>query len=313
MKVTDLDIVFISFDEPKADEFYENLVEISPRKPLRVHGVEGFDAAHKAAASLAGTERFITVDGDCLVRKDFFERDIRMESDYVYSFSALNSINGLVYGNGGIKIWPKNLLKVGTHEAGSGNDFCWTYRYWQVDEIASDSYPAQTPCHAFRAGFREGVKLSLVRDQRLENWDQARQQMYPPNLSRLLIWMTIGADVEYGEWAMYGARCGFCYVWETQLVVQLTHDRYEKSDLDMIHDYKRFAMEWKHVYSKHASYLTGIPRLKSLEQAEWLKLCYDLDVMEIPAEQSKWFKSVMLHGINIPRQGPMIPNMKPVL
>src|ERR1700744_2197004 len=134
MQVKDLDIVFISYDEPKADEFFERLKKISPKKPLRVHGVKGFDAAHKAAANLATTERFITIDGDNIVRPEFFQQEIDDSdpSDVVYSYNANNIINGLQYGNGSVKIWPRDLvLKIDTHENSDGNDFCGTYRYWQ--------------------------------------------------------------------------------------------------------------------------------------------------------------------------------------
>ena len=45
------DVVFLSYDEPNAEENYQHLLSIRP-KAKRVHGVKGSDAAHKACAEL---------------------------------------------------------------------------------------------------------------------------------------------------------------------------------------------------------------------------------------------------------------------
>ena len=62
----EIDTIFIRYDEPNADKHYSHLLNILPWAK-RVHGVHGSDAAHKAAAMKAGTERFFTVDADCKV------------------------------------------------------------------------------------------------------------------------------------------------------------------------------------------------------------------------------------------------------
>jgi len=71
--VTELDIFYISFDEPNCEEHWADLLNKVPWAK-RIHGVKGFDAAHKAAANQSETERFITVDGDNIVMDDFFEQ-----------------------------------------------------------------------------------------------------------------------------------------------------------------------------------------------------------------------------------------------
>ena len=63
MKTIELDIVFLSYDEPNADKHYADLCNKLPWAK-RVHGVKGSDAAHKAAAELSETEWVITVDAD---------------------------------------------------------------------------------------------------------------------------------------------------------------------------------------------------------------------------------------------------------
>ena len=96
--INEFDIVFISFDEPNADENYADLVEKCPWAK-RSHGVFGSDAAHKAAADLAETSGFITIDADNIVDPTFFNVEIDMEKIKgmdVVSWACKNEINGLV-------------------------------------------------------------------------------------------------------------------------------------------------------------------------------------------------------------------------
>ena len=61
--VADLDVIFLSYDEPNADENWADLKSKVPWA-TRVHGIDGSDAAHRAAGEASNTERFILVDGD---------------------------------------------------------------------------------------------------------------------------------------------------------------------------------------------------------------------------------------------------------
>ena len=58
--VTELDIFYISYDEPNCEEHWADLLNKVPWAKS-VHGVKGFDKAHKTAAEQSETERFITV------------------------------------------------------------------------------------------------------------------------------------------------------------------------------------------------------------------------------------------------------------
>lgn len=219
--ISEFDVVFISYDEPNADENWMDLQQKCPWAK-RSHGVLGSDACHKAAAKLAETERFITIDADNKVRDDFFELEIdltRFDLSDVLSWSGKNVINGLVYGNGGVKLWPKKVVEqMRTHEAvesGSGAvDFCWDIHYHQLNNIYSDVYNNSTPYQAYRAGFREGVKLTLHNGQPMD-WRQLAEKNHYKNHRRLLVWMSVGADALNGLWAMYGTRLG-CYMTNLQ-------------------------------------------------------------------------------------------------
>jgi hypothetical protein len=219
-RIADLDVVFISYDEPNADANFSVLASCAPRAPKRVHGVKGFHAAYRAAADVSTTARFVTVDGDNTVRPDLFTLDLDDQGipDVVFAFSALNSVNGLVYGNGAVKCWPKSLLTTNpTHEsAGSGPgriDFNFAYRYWRLPMIGSDNHFASTPFHAFRSGYREAVKLSLVRGKKLDCWNDAKALFSPGKWSRFLVWLSVGSDAPNGLWAILGARMAVADLW----------------------------------------------------------------------------------------------------
>tara|TARA_B100001057_G_scaffold477077_1_gene545860 strand:+ start:983 stop:1978 length:996 start_codon:yes stop_codon:yes gene_type:complete len=218
--VTEIDTFYISFDEPNMEENWANLKQVCPWAK-RVHGVLGSDAAHKECARQSDTDRFISIDGDNIVKPEFFdtvidfsESDVDLDNS-VISWCGVNSINGLVYGNGGIKNWPvQYVLDMKTHEIaedeGSKVDFCWDLNYIQFNEAFSYVINNSTPYQAYRAGFREGVKMSLDRGHKVEA-DNFEKSLHNKNFQRLLVWSNIGRDVENGLWAMYGTRLG-CYL-----------------------------------------------------------------------------------------------------
>ncbi len=240
--VTELDIFYISYDEPNAEENWADLLNKVPWAK-RVHGVKGFDAAHKEAARQSETERFITVDGDNIVMDDFFEQVLDVPdtdhdgnniSQSIFSWNAKNLLNGLVYGNGGLKCWPKEYaLQMQTHEAaddGEGMEFCWKLNYIQLNDTFSEVHQTASPFQAFRAGFREGVKMSLDQGKRVRA-DEFKDKSWWGNYNRLQTWCNIGSDVENGLWAIYGARLG------CKLTVLSDWDTNQIADYEWFKDY----------------------------------------------------------------------------
>jgi len=217
ISLSELDVIFISYDEPNADENWADLLNKCPWAK-RSHGVFGSDAAHKAAAELSETDRFIGVDADNIVDPTFFNieyDDQVMNSQQVFSWAGKNIVNGLVYGNGGLKAWPVELaMNMKTHECADKDtsqvDFCWNSNYTQINKVYSDVYNNASPYQAYRAGFREGVKMGLEEGVTIPKEDFFNK-IYPDNLKRLLTWCSLGADVENGLWCIYGARLG-CYM-----------------------------------------------------------------------------------------------------
>lgn len=224
-RVLDYDIIYLSYDEPNAEKNYADLCKKIPWAK-RVHGVKGSDAAHKACAEISETDRFITVDGDNIVNTEFLSREFDLTNhedahwnrevsleNCVISWTAKNHINGLMYGNGGLKCWPKKkVLEMKTHEAADPNnihaqvDFCWDLEYIQVNSCYSEIFNNASPQQAWRAGFREGVKMAL--DRGIKPTLEQFHKNHWKNLHRLYIWLMVGADVDNGLWAIYGARQG---------------------------------------------------------------------------------------------------------
>ena len=213
MKIVEFDIVFLSYDEPNADLHYADLCNKVPWAK-RVHGVKGSDHAHKAAAELSETDWFITVDADNIVNPKFFDLSINTSDPkiQVYGWCARNKINGLRYGNGGIKIWKKEfVLNMQTHENSKSErgqvDFCWEDGYRNFPRIYSDSIITASPYQAWRAGFREGVKMTLLDGVKVSP-QEIQQKIWWHNIHRLRMWSTVGMHEENGKYAILGARMG---------------------------------------------------------------------------------------------------------
>jgi hypothetical protein len=212
MKVSNLDFIFISYDEPNAELNWADLKNKVPWAK-RVHGVKGSDNAHKEAAKLAETDWFVTVDGDNIIYESFLSLDLNEFAGVsVYSWCGRNIINNLRYGNGGLKIWKKDfVLNMKTHEAaeteGAQIDFCWEAEYKNFPEVYSDTVINHTPYQAWRAGFREGVKM-LVNKGIRPSKSQLHKEIHWQNIHRLRIWSSTGTHVTNGIFAVLGARMG---------------------------------------------------------------------------------------------------------
>jgi hypothetical protein len=213
MKVIEFDVVFLSYDEPNADLHYADLCNKVPWAK-RIHGVKGSDHAHKAAAEQSETEWFVTVDADNIVDPKFFNIDLDMSDPKikVYGWCGRNAINGLRYGNGGLKIWNKEfVLNMKTHENSDSDrgqvDFCWEDGYRNFPLTFSESIITGSPFQAWRAGFREGVKMTLLDGVKVPA-QEIKERIWWHNIHRLRMWSTVGAHEENGNYAVLGARMG---------------------------------------------------------------------------------------------------------
>ena len=278
--VADLDCIFLTYDEPKKEEFWVTIQNMVPWAK-RVDGVLGSDAAHKAAADASTTERFILIDGDNIPDTSFFNQQLTLADDNrdcVFRWRARNIINGLMYGNGGLSCWTKGYISsMETHEASRGDaetcvEFCFHPKYWAMHDTFSTTYPNATPFQAWRAGFREGVKMCLDRGSRPSLADYT-DRVVSRNYDNLCIWQSVGLDVENGRWAIYGARLG------TYLTMLTDWDYTE------VQDFEKLAALWEK-YSTAEYDCEDF--MFSLD--ENLKTRLGLPITSLNAEQSKFFK-----------------------
>jgi hypothetical protein len=277
--IADLDCIYLSYDEPQKEEFWIKIRNMVPWAK-RVDNVKGSDAAHKAVAAASDTERFILIDGDNLPAEGFFNETIEYKTDQyeqaVYRWRARNDINGLMYGNGGISSWTKTFVNnMRTHEASEGADetdveFCFDDLYWPMYNCYSTTYPGGSAKHAWRAGFREGVKMCLDRGRK-PSTGEFKDKVHSRNLDHLTIWQNIGADTEHGLWAIAGARLG---------------------------TYKTMLTEWDHTEVQWFDNLENMwEEIKHLSPGEIVSLYkdalhtqLDLPMNVLAPDQSKFFK-----------------------
>lgn len=213
MKILEFDVIFLSYDEPNAELHYADLCNKVPWTK-RIHGVKGSDHAHKAAAESSETDWFVTVDADNIIDHRFFNIDLDMADPKikVYGWCGKNSLNGLRYGNGGLKIWNKDfVLSMKTHENAESEraqvDFCWEDGYKNFPMSFSESKITGSPFQAWRAGFREGVKMTLFDGVKVPP-EEITERIWWHNIHRLRIWSTVGSHDENGKYAILGARMG---------------------------------------------------------------------------------------------------------
>ena len=298
--IADLDCVYLSYDEPQKEKFWVQIQNIVPWAK-RVDGVKGSDAAHKACADVSETERFVLIDGDNIPDAEFFDQQLDIDDsnkDAVFRWRARNHINGLRYGNGGLSCWTKKFVQtMRTHENSDGDDstaieFCFDANYWPMKDCWSTTYPNGSKEHAWRAGFREGVKMCLDRGTKPE-LDNFKQKAHRQNLDNLAVWHTVGRDVEFGAWAIAGARQGTV---ETMIK---GWDYKEVQCFDKLNEIwertrSSFRMKEEFGFGHQELIDTYTPELERL----------NMKPVELDAEQSKFFKyqygrSEIKHGIMI--------------
>jgi hypothetical protein len=268
----------------------------------RVDGVKGSDAAHKAAAETSATERFVLIDGDNIPNADFFNLTLSFPDETweqaVFRWRARNHINGLMYGNGGLSSWTREFVKnMRTHEATDGRsqtqvEFCFDPLYWAMHDCYSTTYPNGSAQHAWRAGFREGVKMCLNQGAK-PNLADFKQRVHHRNLDHLTIWQNVGRDAEHGSWSIAGARMG------TYMTMLTAWDHTLVQDFDALNEL------WQTVKDHD-------PELVAGKISEDLSTQLDLPITNMDAVASRFFKhhyrsnwhnrGVMVREIDIIRQ-----------
>ena len=306
--IADLDVIYLTYNEPQKEEFWIKIQNMVPWA-VRVDGVKGSDAAHKAAAEASETDRFILIDGDNMPDPDFFNQQLVLtdrNKDVVFRWKARNQINGLMYGNGGMSSWTKDfVMNMKTHEASDGSDdtsveFCFDPKYWAMHDCFSVTYPNYSAEQAFRAGFREGVKMCLNKGTK-PSLQEFEKNVVSRNYDHLCIWMSVGADVEHGNWARAGAMLG------TYLTMIGDNDDYfglKDWDYKSVQDFGALEELWNTIITSHTMWEGPniIVRLESILQKRLL-----LPISNLDTSASSFFKTHYVSRHN--NKGIMISEM----
>jgi hypothetical protein len=195
-------IIFISYQEPNADENFAKLKARFPRSH-RVHGVKGIHQAHIAAAKKSFTKMFWVVDGDAEILDTFnFDHVVPKEDlECVHVWRSQNPINGLEYGYGGVKLLPKILTQ---NMDISKTDMTTSISQWfkAMPEISNITAFNTDPFNTWKSAFRECCKLA---SRTIDRQNDAETQ------ERLDAWCTLNDSVPHGFHSYIGAQGGKYY------------------------------------------------------------------------------------------------------
>ena len=189
-----LDVIFISYHEPNAEENWERVLEKAPWAK-RVDGVKGIFEAHKAAANLANTDMFFVVDGDAYLTYNWefdFQPGI-FDRDCTYVWPSKNPINNLTYGYGGVKLFARSTVK-SLRSWGTDLTLSVGKKLKVMKDVSNITRFNTSEYDTWKSAFRECAKLSKKTD--LES------------ALRLQAWLSPVETAAFAAWAKQGAEQG---------------------------------------------------------------------------------------------------------
>ena len=196
------DIIFISYNEPQADENFSRLKARFPYAQ-RVQGITGIHQAHIAAAKKAFTKMFLVVDADAQILDTFNFDHVVSEYDLenVHVWRSINPINDLEYGYGGVKLLPKSLTQnMDVSKPDMTTSISSLFK--AMPEISNVTAFNVDAFNTWKSAFRECVKLA---SKTIDRQDDADTNY------RLNVWCTRGIDRQFGRDAIEGAVQGKQY------------------------------------------------------------------------------------------------------
>ena len=164
-----LDVFFITMGEEGSDANWHRLLEFVPNAK-KIENVKGIYNVHRECAKQSTTKNFWVVDADAWIVDNFsfeWQPDANTkhwgtpEDECVIVFSSLNPVNGLTYGYGAVKLFPRQPFL--------------DEKSWQIDMsssiakvvlskdiISCETRFNSTPESAWIGAFRECAKLASL-------------------------------------------------------------------------------------------------------------------------------------------------------
>jgi len=212
--VQPMDIVFISYDEPSAEQRYNTLKEKFPRAKW-CKGITGQTLAYTTAAIMSETGYFFAVFPKIDIVDDFnfdFQPD-RLKNPSHYIFDCYNEVIDCTYGHDGVILYNKKLV---LETKNPGLDFTLSKPVTVIPILSAVNKLDETPLLAWRTAFREVIKLTL-------------QKPTVEGKYRLKKWTTLGKG-DNAQWVHRGAHDGVKYIEEK-------NDPYKSYDFEWIKKY----------------------------------------------------------------------------
>lgn len=198
------DAVLLSYDEPMANSLHSRLQRTLGGTVKRLHGVHGMRRAYRLCAELVDREQFFLADGDFAIDTVFDPAVVAPLDEGVSMrvWRAVNPVNGLSYGYGGLKLIRRSALR----EMGEAVDVLAALpgRIEFAEQTAGITRFNQSPFHAWKAGFRECAMLARGSEYGMADDDACQ---------RAEAW-TSSRDGEFAMYAASGAHEGMAFAKE---------------------------------------------------------------------------------------------------
>ena len=146
---------------------------------------------------------FCGVDADALIIDNFnFDYVVPdHQLDHVHVWRSQNPVNGLIYGYGGVKLFPRKLtINMDLSKADMTTSI--SPYFIAVEEVANITAFNTDEFSTWRSAFRECCKLASKTIDRQKNEETE---------NRLHVWQTVEEDQPFGKYALAGAAAGTDY------------------------------------------------------------------------------------------------------
>ena len=195
------DIFHLSQKELYADETFKNLKEKFPWA-RRVQGVKGIFNAHQQCSQQAYTEMFYVIDADADLDDNFdlTYKPNKWDLDKIHVWRCRNPVNDLIYGYGGVKLFPTYTLRDATDwKIDFTSSVGGAKKFKPMPPVSNTTRFNTDPFNTWKSAFRECTKLSskIIEEQKDDETN-----------GRLDIWCTKGVDQPFGNYALAGAKAG---------------------------------------------------------------------------------------------------------
>lgn len=239
------DVFFLSYMEDFSDYHYELLLHKAPLAK-RVQGVKGIFNAHKECAKQSVTDFFYVVDADAILENSFhFDYIPSADQEWwpgvpqtscVHVWRCRNPVNNLIYGYGGVKLFPKSdILKAKSWNIDFTSSTAQVFK--AMPEVSNITSFNTDPFNAWKSAFRECTKLAAEVIKFRDNKNKVESK----TAERLEIWCTVGKNQPFGEWAIQGAKLGRQFG---------TKHKGSKTALNLINDFEWLKEQFIDIYGE---------------------------------------------------------------